>query len=69
MSRHKIPKHKKKIPTFICILVFQHGSTSEMTFEEKLEALMKNYQVVSSSKAELGKQNEYLQKQLGNDMK
>ena len=45
------------------------ASTSEMTFEEKFEALVKNYQAVSSSKAELEKQNEDLWKQLGNDMK
>ena len=45
------------------------ASTSEMTFEEKFEALMKNYQAVSSSKAKLEKQKEYLQKQLGDDMK
>jgi len=36
------------------------ASTSEMTFEEKFEALVKNYQAVSSSKAELEKQNEDL---------
>ena len=45
------------------------ASTSEMTFEEKFEALMKNYQALSSSKEKLKKQNEYLQKQLGDDMK
>jgi len=31
------------------------ASTSEMTFEEKFEALMKNYQATSSSKVELEK--------------
>jgi len=45
------------------------ASTSEMTFEEKFEALMKSYQAVSSSKLELEKQNEYLREQLGDDMK
>jgi len=44
-------------------------STSEMTFEKRFKALMRNYQAVRSSKTELEKQNEYLQKQLGNDMK
>jgi len=45
------------------------ASTNEMTVEENFEALMQNYQVVSSLKAELEKQNEYLRKQLVNDMK
>ena len=45
------------------------ASTNEMTFEEKFEAFMKNYQAVPSSKAELEKQNEYLQKLLEDDMK
>jgi len=50
-------------------LNFNMASTSEMTFEEKFEAFMKNYQAVPSSKAELEKQNEYLQKLLEDDMK
>jgi len=44
-------------------------STSEMTLEKKFKARMKNYQAVSSSKVEFEKQNEYLRKQLGNEMK
>ena len=39
-------------------LNFNVASTSEMTFEETFEALMKNYQAVSSSMVELEKQNE-----------
>jgi len=38
------------------------ASTNEMTFEEKFEALTKNYQIVSSSKVELEKQNDDLRK-------
>ena len=51
------------------VLSFNTASTSEMTFDEKFEALIKNYQAMSSSNSELEKQNEYLWKQLGNDIK
>ena len=62
-------KTQKFFQLGLVFLNFNMASTSETTFKEKFEALMKNYQAVSSSKAELGKQNEYFQKQLGDDMK
>ena len=62
MSRYKIPKHKKK-SLGSCSSV----NMSSVTLGEKFEALMKNYQVVTSTneewknqKEELKIQNEYL---------
>lgn len=63
----KTPKNKKFQPWFV-FLCSNMTSTSEINLQEKFEALMKNYQAVSSSKVGLEKQNEYLRKQLGNDM-
>jgi len=40
-----------------------------MTFEEKFEALMKNFQAMTSTDEELKHLNEYLWKQLDENMK